>query len=296
MAWQQALAAGLDPERPVLIAGPTASGKSALAMALARAQGRTVVNADALQVYGRWQLLTARPDPADMAAVPHALYGHVGRDAAWSVGHWLRAMAGLLAAGRPLVVVGGTGLYFTALTEGLAAIPPVPAEVRAAAMARLAQAGLPALLADLDPATRGRIDRANPARVLRAWEVLAATGRGLADWQARTGPPLLALSDAQPLVLELPPAVLAGRIAARFDAMMAAGALQEVARELPHWDPAQPSARAIGAAELVAHLRGERPLEAAVSAAKSATRRYAKRQRSWMRNRLGHWPRIVVPG
>jgi tRNA dimethylallyltransferase len=296
VGWTEALAAGIDPDRPVLLAGPTASGKSALALALAEAQGRTVVNADALQVYARWRILTARPDAADLARAPHALYGHLAADAPWSVGHWLRALAPLLAARPAPVIVGGTGLYLTALTEGLAEIPAIPPEIRAAAEARLAAAGLPALAGDLDAPTRARIDSANPARVLRAWEVLHATGRGLAAWQAGTAPPLVPPAAAHPLVLDPPAAALAARIDRRFDAMMAAGALAEAAAELPGWDPAQPSARAIGAAELMAYLRGEMPLEAAVAAAKTATRRYAKRQRTWLRNRLGRWQRLAPPG
>jgi len=296
MGWAQEVAAGLDPGRPVLIAGPTAGGKSALALAVAEAQGGVVVNADALQVYDCWRILTARPSAGEEARVPHALYGHLGREAPWSVGHWLRAVAGLRAGGARLVIVGGTGLYFTALTEGLAEIPPVPEAVRAEAGARLATEGLGALVAGLDAPTRARIDTANPARVLRAWEVLRATGRGLAEWQAATPPPLVPLAEAQAMVVEVPRARLAARIEARFDAMMAAGALAEVAAELPYWDPARPSARAIGAAELVAHLRGETALAEAVAAAKTATRQYAKRQRSWMRNRLGHWPRVTPEG
>ncbi|MGY6410748.1 MAG: tRNA (adenosine(37)-N6)-dimethylallyltransferase MiaA [Alkalilacustris sp.] len=280
---------------PVLIAGPTASGKSALALALAERIGAVVVNADALQVYGRWRLLTARPGPDDLARAPHALYGHLGRDADWSVGHWLRAVAGLMEGRGRLVIVGGTGLYFTALTAGLAEIPATPPGIRTEAEARLARDGLGALVAALDAGTRARIDTANPARVLRAWEVWRATGRGLADWQADTPPPLVPPGAALCRVLEVAPDRLGQRIDARFDAMMAAGALEEVRAELPHWDPAQPSARAIGAPELVAHLRGELPLDAAITAAKTATRRYAKRQRTWMRNRLGHWPR-AEPG
>jgi tRNA dimethylallyltransferase len=295
VSWEREVAATLDPARPVLLAGATASGKSALALAIAETQGRTVVNADALQVYARWRLLTARPGPADLARAPHALYGHLAADADWSVGDWLRALPPLLAADPAPVIVGGTGLYFTALTEGLAEIPPIPAAIRAEAEARLAARGLAALLSDLDPATRARIDTANPARVLRAWEVLRATGRGLADWHAGTAPPLLPRARAQPVVLEVAPELLAARIDARFDAMMDAGALAEVAAELPRWDPARPSARAIGAAELAAHLRGEMELAEAVAAAKTATRRYAKRQRTWMRNRLADWQRIAPP-
>ncbi len=295
MSWQRELAARLDPARAVLVAGPTASGKSALALAIAEAQGRTVVNADALQVYARWRILTARPTSADLARAPHALYGHLAADADWSVGHWLRALPPLLATQPAPVIVGGTGLYLTALTEGLAEIPPIPSEVRAEAEARHATEGLSGLVAALDPATRRRTDIANPARVMRAWEVLRATGRGLAAWQADTAPPLLAPEAAQLLLLDPPRAALVARIDGRFEAMMAAGALAEVAGEVPRWDPAQPSARAIGAAELVAHLRGALSLADAVAAAKTATRRYAKRQRTWMHNRLGNWRRLTPP-
>lgn len=283
------------PERPVLLAGPTAAGKSALALALARAQGRLVVNADALQVHAAWRVLTARPSAAEEAAVPHALYGHVPTGAAHSVGHWLREVAPLLARRPAPVIVGGTGLFFSALTEGLAPIPPIPAEVRAEADALLATGGLEALAAGLDSATAARIDLRNPARVQRAWEVLAATGRGLAAWQAETGPPLLRPERAVRWLTD-PGAALAGRIAARFDAMLAGGALDEVRAALAHWpaedgapQPLPPWTRAIGAAELVAHLRGHISLAEARDTAIAATRRYAKRQRTWLRNRFADW-------
>ena len=276
----------------MLIAGPTASGKSALAMELAARDGRVVVNGDALQVYGCWRVLSARPSLADEAALPHALYGHVGCDQAYSVGHWLREVQGVLD--RPVVIVGGTGLYFSALTEGLAEIPPVPATVRALADARMAAEGRAALLADLDAATQARIDRANPARVQRAWEVWAATGRGLAAWQDSTGPAALPLTACEALVLRPSVDWLNDRIARRFHAMMAEGALEEVRAELDDWQPMRPSARAIGAPELVAYLRGQSSLEAAIEAAITASRQYAKRQRTWFRSRMGDW-RGVVP-
>jgi tRNA dimethylallyltransferase len=295
MGWQR-WARSVPPDRPVLIAGPTASGKSALALAVARAQGRRIVNADALQVYARWRILTARPSPEEEAAAAHVLYGHVADAAAWSVGHWLRAVAAELAADPRPVIVGGTGLYFTALTQGLAEIPPVPAAIRAEAGARLARDGPAALLAALDADTRARIDAANPARIRRAWEVWAATGRGLAAWQAGTGAPLLPRGAAHALVLRPGRDWLAARIDARFEAMLAAGALDEVAAQIDRLDPAQPSARAIGAAELAAHLRGETSLPEAVAAAKAATRQYAKRQRTWFRNRMGDWPALDPAG
>ena len=283
---------GISREAPVLIAGPTASGKSQLAMALAARDGRVVVNADALQVYGCWRVLTARPTVAEEAALPHALYGHVGRAQAYSVGHWLREVAGWLD--RPLVIVGGTGLYFTALTDGLAVVPEVPPAVRAEADGLRLSGGIAALLAGVDNGTAARIDCANPMRVQRAWEVLRATGRGLADWQAETGPPLLPLADCEAVVLRPGVPWLNARIDARFDRMIADGALDEVAAERPHWEPARASARAIGAPELMAHLAGDMPLAQAVSEACLATRRYAKRQRTWFRSRMAEW-RAVVP-
>jgi tRNA dimethylallyltransferase len=283
----------ISREAPVLIAGPTASGKSALAMELAARDGRTVVNADALQVYSNWRILTARPTVAEEAALSHALYGHIPRDAPYSVGHWLRDVVPLLS--RPVVIVGGTGLYLSALTEGLADIPPTPPQIREQADRLRASEGLAALLAGLDPATAARIDRRNPARVQRAWEVLRATGRGLADWQADTPAPRVPLSSAEPLVIRPDVAWLNTRIDRRFDAMIAAGALEEACTELPHWDPARPSARAIGAPELIAHLKGETDLPTAIAAAKLASHQYAKRQRTWFRSRMGGWRAFAFP-
>ncbi|MFN4130345.1 MAG: tRNA (adenosine(37)-N6)-dimethylallyltransferase MiaA [Paracoccaceae bacterium] len=284
--------AGISREAPVLIAGPTASGKSALAMELAARDGRVIVNADALQVYGCWRLLTARPSVADEAALPHALYGHVGRDEAYSVGHWLREVRGWLD--RPVVIVGGTGLYFLALTEGLAEVPEIPPQVRAQGDA-LRLRDLPAMVAALDAATAARIDLANPARVQRAWEVLRATGRGLAAWQADTPAPMIARGRAETLVLRPEVAWLNDRIDRRFDIMMAQGALGEAQAEAPCWQASRPSARAIGAPELIAHLRGTAALDAAVQAAKLASRQYAKRQRTWFRNRMRDWTAAALP-
>ena len=210
---------GLDPARPVLIAGPTASGKSALALRIAQALGGAVVNADALQVWSCWRVLTARPSPEDEAAAPHLLYGHVAPGRAYSVGDWLAEVAGLLEQNRPLVIAGGTGLYLTALTSGLAVIPPVPPQIRAEGDAWLARGGLSGMVEALDARTRAGLDLRNPARVQRAWEVLRATGRGLADWQAETPPPLVAPEAAQRIVLQMDRDRLARRIARRFDAM-----------------------------------------------------------------------------
>lgn len=278
---------------PVLIAGPTASGKSALALAIACRDDRIIVNADALQVYARWRILTARPNLQDEAKADHRLYGHVGRDITYSVGDWLREVSEVLQTGKPVVIVGGTGLYFSALIEGLVDIPATPAEVRKIADFRRAKEGISGLLQELDVATSEKIDKANPARVQRAWEVLKSTGRGLSDWQSETGPALMPLRDADALVLRPDVDGLNSRIDQRFDAMLANGALAEVAAELPYWVPDKPSARAIGAAELIRHLRGDLSLDAAISAAKLASRQYAKRQRTWARSRMTGWNSII---
>ncbi|WP_207208082.1 tRNA (adenosine(37)-N6)-dimethylallyltransferase MiaA [Salipiger sp. IMCC34102] len=274
----------IPADRPVLIAGPTASGKSALALAIAEAQGGVIVNADALQVFDGWRILTARPTPADEARAPHVLYGHVPFDAPYSVGHWLRDLRPVLAGARP-IIVGGTGLYLSALTEGLAEIPPTPAAIRAGGDAL----SIADLRAGLDPATAGRIDLANRARVQRAWEVQAATGKGLAQWQDETPPPLLPLPEVTALRVDAPKDWLTPRIAARFDAMLDNGALEEARAMHPHWSPDHPSSKAIGAAELIAHLDGRMPLHAARDAAIVATRQYAKRQRTWFRKRMADW-------
>ncbi|WP_290691123.1 MULTISPECIES: tRNA (adenosine(37)-N6)-dimethylallyltransferase MiaA [unclassified Haematobacter] len=281
----------LIDDRPILIAGCTASGKSALAIELVQRFGGVIVNADALQVYANWRVLTARPSEAEKAGIPHLLYGHVAREADYSVGHWLRDVAPLLRGSARPIIVGGTGLYLTALTEGLAEIPPTPGAVREEADGL----SLERLIGQLDPETAAKIDLRNRARVQRAWEVLRATGRGIAAWQAETGPPLLPRGAATLLHLDAERDWLAERIDRRFDRMIDAGALEEVRAELPHWDPARPSSRAIGAPELLAHLNGEMSLDAAMELAKAATRQYAKRQRTWFRRRMGGWHRLPQP-
>lgn len=283
----------ISREAPILLAGPTASGKSALAMELAARDGRLIVNADALQVYENWRILTARPSPQDEATLPHALYGHVAGNASYSVGHWLRELAPLLD--RPVVIVGGTGLNFNALTRGLAEVPEIPPEVRSEADTRLSAEGPGALLADLDPGTASRIDRLNPVRIQRAWEVWRATGRGLAAWQDDTPPPLVSLPQAEALVLMPEVSWLNARIDRRFQQMLTEGAPDEARANLEGWDPRRPSSKAIGAPELIAHLRGELTLQAAVEAATVASRQYAKRQRTWFRSNMKAWRQVSLP-
>ncbi|WP_377505255.1 tRNA (adenosine(37)-N6)-dimethylallyltransferase MiaA [Octadecabacter sp. R77987] len=278
-------------DAPVLIYGPTASGKSALALQIAEAGGGVIVNADALQVFDGWRVLTARPGVDDEARAPHALYGHVPFDAPYSVGHWLRDVTPLVQGGARPIIVGGTGLNFAALTQGLADIPATPPPVRDLANT----VGLDDMLAALDPVTLGRIDQNNRARVQRAWEVQQATGRSIADWQDKTPPPLLPLSQVTALAMMPDPDWLNDRIARRFDLMIRDGALDEAAAMEPRWNPDHPSAKAIGAAELIAHIRGEIPLERACELAVIASRRYAKRQRTWLRSRMQDWQQISLP-
>lgn len=286
----------IPADRPVLIAGPTASGKSALALAIAESAGGVVVNADALQVFANWDALTARPPTEDLARAPHALYGHVPGDGEYSVGHWLRDLEPLLNGARP-IITGGTGLYFTALTEGLADIPPTPDAIRARANDRMAAEGVGALLAELDPVTAARIDQQNPMRVQRAWEVWQTTGRGLAAWQDDTPAPRLPLGQCTPIVIDAPKDWLGPRIETRFDLMLEQGALDEARANLPDWDrfirTGRPSSRAIGAPELIAYLQGRMTLDQAREAAIIATRQYAKRQRTWFRKRMKHWKPVA---
>ncbi|ATI43360.1 tRNA (adenosine(37)-N6)-dimethylallyltransferase MiaA [Pacificitalea manganoxidans] len=281
----------LDAERPVLIAGPTASGKSALALEIAARSGGVIVNADALQVFDNWRILTARPSAEEEARAPHRLYGHIAGDADYSVGHWLREVAPILAASARPIIVGGTGLYFSALTEGLAEIPATPPEIRAEADLLPLE-----LMRDaLDPASAARLDLQNRARVQRAWEVLRATGRGIAAWQDDTPPPLLPLANAQPLVMRVDREWLNARIARRFDMMLEHGALEEARANFATWSPTAQSARAIGASELIGHLKGELTLDEARTRAVIASRQYAKRQRSWFRARMGAWQAVELP-
>ena len=285
---------------PVLIAGPTASGKSRLALSIAGRIGGCVINADALQSYDCWRALTARPDEQDEAARPHALYGHLPGTTPHSAGDWLRDVGAVLEECRARdlvpVIVGGTGLYFAALTEGLAEIPPIPPEVRRRADERRAEGGAEALATDLaqvDPQTLARLDRANPARLQRAWEVRMATGRGLSEWQADPATPLLPLAQCTALLVEAPVDWLATRIAARWETMLEEGALAEVRAARTALPPDAPAWKAIGARELAAHLDGAITRDEATRRAVIATRQYAKRQRTWFRARMEAWHKML---
>ncbi len=280
----------IPAQRPVLIAGPTASGKSALALEIA-ARGGVIVNADASQVYKCWRVISARPSKAEEALAPHRLYGHLTDDAPYSTGHWLREVEVILSQGLRPIIVGGTGLYFQALTEGLAHVPQTPPEIRSHADTL----PLEELIEALDSETASGIDLANRARVQRAWEVLTSTGRGLAAWQSDTPPPLLPLASCVPIALDVDRDWLAARIEKRFDLMLEGGALDEVRAVEPQYDPNLPAHKAIGVPELIAYLRGKLTLEQARESAIIATRQYAKRQRTWIRSKMGGWNKLPMP-
>lgn len=284
----------LSPEIPVLIAGPTASGKSALALQIASQQGGVIVNADALQVYSNWRVLSARPSAEDEAQAPHAMYGHIGKTQPYSTGHWLREISTFLDGSQRPIIVGGTGLYFGALTQGLAEIPETPAEIRDEANERVASEGFEMLRRELDAETLSRIDTLNPMRVQRAWEVQRATNRPLWQWQDETPSPLLPLSSCAPFLFDVDKEWLNQRIAKRFSMMLDLGALDEARENLEDWTPSLPSSKAIGAPELIAYLKGETTLEEARELSTIATRQYAKRQRSWFRGRMKDWKHIAL--
>ncbi|WP_282095460.1 tRNA (adenosine(37)-N6)-dimethylallyltransferase MiaA [Epibacterium ulvae] len=280
----------IDQTSPILIAGPTASGKSELALQLAETYGGVIVNADASQVFDCWRVITARPSAADEARAPHLLYGHKPFDAAYSAGHWLREIKTLLESEshERLIIVGGTGLYFNTLTKGMADIPATPPEIRAEAD----QVSLSKLLADLEEDTRERIDCNNRMRVQRAWEVQRATGRSLTSWQDDTPPPTLPLAQCIPLHLVSDKEWLEDRIRRRFDMMIAAGALEEVEQMLSRYDPSLPSCKAIGVPELISYRRNLISLDEARERASVATRQFAKRQRTWFRSKMHNWHSI----
>lgn len=280
--------------KAVLIAGPTASGKSALALELALAAGGVVINADSMQVYRDLRIITARPTAADEALVPHRLYGHVDAAVNFSAGAWVSDAAKALdearAQGRLPIFIGGTGLYFKALTAGLSVVPPIPAEVRDDVRARLERNGVEALHAELarrDPAAAERLNLRDRTRIARALEVIEATGRSLLDWHREGQPPLLPKDSFRAVFLAPERDELYARIDARFDAMLGAGALREVERlAARHLDPLLPAMKAHGVPALIRHLRGELGLEEAASIGRADTRHYAKRQFTWFRHQL----------
>jgi tRNA dimethylallyltransferase len=299
----------------VLIAGPTASGKSALAIALAQQTGGVVINADSMQVYRDLRVITARPTLEEEAVVPHRLYGHVDAAVNFSAGAWVADAAKVLSEARAQdrlpIFVGGSGLYFKALTRGLSAVPPIPADIREAVRARLERDGVEALHAELarrDGASAERLKPRDRTRIARALEVVEATGRSLTDWHRDGLPPLLPQDSFSALFLEPDRVALYARIDARFDAMLKAGALEEVERlATRHLDSLLPAMKAHGVPALMAHLKGEITLEEAAATGRADTRHYAKRQFTWFRHQLpefvwvkpeaaGGWLSSVIPG
>ncbi len=299
----------------MLIAGPTASGKSALALELAQKTGGIVINTDSMQVYRDLRIITARPTPEEEAMVPHRLYGHVDASVNFSAGAWVadagKALAEARAEKRLAIFIGGSGLYFKALTRGLSAVPPIPPETREAVRARLERDGVEALHAELagrDPVSAERLKPRDRTRIARALEVVEATGRALPDWHREGLPPLLPPGQFSALFLAPERDQLYARIDARFDLMLGAGALDEVealaARKL---DPLLPAMKAHGVPALVRYLAGEITREAASEIGRADTRHYAKRQFTWFRHQLPEfewvtpeaareWVTKVIPG
>jgi tRNA dimethylallyltransferase len=283
-----------DDTKAVLIAGPTASGKSALALKLAQKLGGIVVNTDSMQVYRDLRILTARPTAEEEAAVPHRLYGHVDASVNFSAGAWVTDAAKGLEEARRLarvpIFVGGTGLYFKALTRGLSAVPAIPPEIRESVRARLERDGVEALHAELakrDGASAERLRPRDRSRIARALEVVEATGRSLTDWHRDGLPPLLPPGSFRALFLNPERDALYAGIDERFDAMLRQGALDEVARlAARNLDPLFPAMKAHGVPPLIRHLAGEITLDGAASAARADTRHYAKRQFTWFRHQL----------
>jgi len=290
--------------RAVLIAGPTASGKSALALQKAAETGGVIVNTDSMQVYDVLRVLTARPSDEDLARAPHRLYGHVAPNEAYSTGRWLEDVRAVMAdpevAGRPLVFAGGTGLYFRALTQGLSPMPDIPDAVRTRWRERLAEEGaekLHQVLRQEDPEAAMSIGPGDGQRIVRALEVRDASGRSILDWQAEAGEPLIDVSRAERIVVMPAREILYRNIERRLDRMVGEGALEEVRALLElGLDPAMPAMKAIGVREFSGVLEGRIPIEDALVQAKTATRQYAKRQMTWFRNQLDDgWKTVTEP-
>lgn len=288
----------------ILIAGPTASGKSALALALARDLDGVVINADSMQVYSDLSIITARPSADEMGDIPHALYGTVDGATAWSAANWAEAAMAVTervwADGKLPILIGGTGMYFKFLLDGVAAIPEIPADVRTTVRAEVEEGGAPKAhkrLAGLDPVTAARLEPNDSQRISRALEVVEATGRTLSDWHKdNKDGPLTALDKVgqlTKLVLDIPRERLYARCDQRFDLMLEAGGLEEIATLRERGlDPSLPVMKSLGVPELMAHMAGEMTLAEAVEAAKMHTRRFAKRQMTWFRNQFSDWNRL----
>ena len=284
----------IDHNTPVLIAGQTASGKSHLALEIAEKHGGIIINADAIQVYKNWRILTARPSSVDEAKIKHKLYGHIDGATDYSVGTWIKEVNEILSSNSRPIIVGGTGLYFSALTNGLVDIPEISDEIRLEADNRIKKNGFKSLVEEIDEETVQKIDTNNPMRVKRAWEVLRSTGRGLNSWHRATPKPTLDLNGCKALLVDGEVSLMNNRIKNRFDQMIEKGLIQEAKNNLATWSPKHPSSKAIGACELIAYLNNEISINQLREQIVIATRQYAKRQRTWFRTKMQSWERYRI--
>ena len=282
----------ISSEMPILIAGQTASGKSQLALQIAEKRDRIIVNADAIQVFENWRILTARPSTAEESQFKHKLYGHIPAEIEYSVGHWLGEVKKILSSCSGPIIVGGTGLYFSALTNGLVDIPEIPARIKVEANKRIQSEGFESLIEEIDTETIEKIDKNNPMRIQRAWEVMKATGRGLVSWQNQTPKPTLSLKNCEAILVDCDALTINKRINSRFDQMLDNGLIDEALKNFSTWNENNPSSKAIGAKELMAFLKDEISIEELKEEVVVATRQYAKRQRTWFRSKMKSWKKL----
>ena len=286
--------AEINQNTPILIAGQTASGKSRLAFQLAEKRGGTIINADAIQVFKNWRILTARPSAADETSIKHKLYGHVDGRTDYSVGTWIKQIKNILSDTSKPIIVGGTGLYFSALSEGLVDIPEIPKVIRLEANSRISENGLESLAKEIDKETARNIDLNNPRRVQRAWEVLMSTERGLNSWHNEKPKPIINLKQCKAILIDGEVSSINARITKRFDQMMEQGLIQEGESNLENWNESFPSSKAIGARELIAHLRNKITVDELKEQILIGNRQYAKRQRTWFRSKMKTWEKYII--
>jgi len=280
----------------ILISGPTASGKSEFAIKLAKKINGEIVNADSMQVYKELQILSARPKIKDYQNIKHHLYGFQSVKKNFSVGDWLKLaikkINEIQKRKKVPILVGGTGLYFSSLTNGLINIPDIPAQIRLEAKNRIRSDGFESLIEEIDAKTLKKIDKNNPMRIQRAWEVMKATGRGLVSWHSETPKPLLELKNCETILVDCDASFINNRINSRFNQMLDNGLLDEASKNFSTWDDKNPSSKAIGAKELMAFLNGDISMEKLKEEVLIATRQYAKRQRTWFRSKMKSWKKL----
>ena len=284
----------INPNTPILIAGQTASGKSHLALQVAVQHGGTIINADASQVYNNWRILTARPSIEDEAKINHKLYGHIDGVTEYSVGTWIKEIRETLLSNSRPIIVGGTGLYFSALTSGLVDMPEIPETIRQEATSKIAKNGFESLVREIDEETAEKIDKNNPMRVQRAWEVLRSTGRGLNSWHRETPEPTLDINKCKAILIDGEVSLINDRINKRFDQMIEQGLIQEAKNNLATWNKMNPSSKAIVAQELIAYLNNKISIDELREQILIATRQYAKRQRTWFRSKMRSWEKYII--